>query len=42
MKIGVIRAKVTNCETSSELWAEIEREADEIVAKYELLEINKP
>lgn len=41
LKIGVIRAKVTNCETSSELWAEIEKEAGEIVAKYELLEINK-
>lgn len=41
LKIGVIRAKVTNCETSSELWAEIEKEAGEIVTKYELLEINK-
>lgn len=41
IKIGVIRAKVTNCETSAELWAEIEQEAKAIVDKYELLEINK-
>lgn len=41
MKIGVIRATVTNCETSDELWAEIEQEAANIVARYELLEINK-
>lgn len=41
MKIGVIRAKVTNCETSAELWDEIEKAAAEIVEKYELLEINK-
>ena len=41
IKIGVIRAKVTNCETSPELWSEIEHEATEIVSKYELLEINK-
>ena len=40
LKIGVIRAKVTNCETSSELCAEIEKQAGEIVAKYELLDIN--
>ncbi len=41
MRIGVIRAKVTNCETSPELWTEIEQAAAEIVEKYELLEINK-
>ncbi|MBQ7942297.1 MAG: hypothetical protein IJ328_07840 [Muribaculaceae bacterium] len=41
LKIGLIRAKVTNCETSAELWAEIEREAACIMGQYELLEINK-
>ena len=41
MRIGLIRAKVTNCDTSPELWAEIEREAAAIIEKYELLEINK-
>ena len=41
MRIGLIRAKVTNCETSPELWAEIEREAEAIIGKYELLEVNK-
>lgn len=41
MRVGLIRAKVTNCETSPELWAEIEREAEAVIAKYELLEINK-
>ena len=41
MRVGLIRAKVTNCETSSELWTEIEREAEAVIAKYELLEINK-
>ena len=41
MRVGLIRAKVTNCETSPELWAEIEREAEGVIAKYELLEINK-
>lgn len=41
LKIGLIRAKVTNCETTAELWAEIEQEAKAITEKYELLEINK-
>lgn len=41
MKIGVIRAKVTNSDTSAELWSEIERESDVIKQQYELLEINK-
>ena len=41
MRVGLIRAKVTNCETSPELWAEIERESEAVIAKYELLEINK-
>ena len=41
MRVGMIRAKVTNCETSPELWAEIERESEAVIAKYVLLEINK-
>lgn len=41
MKIGVIRAKVTNSDTSAELWSEIERESEVIKQQYELLEINK-
>ncbi len=41
LKIGVIRANVVNSETSDELWAEIEREAESIKQRYELLEINK-
>lgn len=41
MRVGLIRANVTNCETSPELWTEIEREAEAVIAKYELLEINK-
>ena len=41
MQVGLIRAKVTNSETSSELWDEIERESANIIANYELLEINK-
>lgn len=41
MKIALIRAEVTNCETGSELWAEIEAECAEIVSKYELLAVNK-
>ena len=41
MRVGLIRAKVTNCETSPELWAEIERESEAVIAKYELLKINK-
>lgn len=41
LKIGLIRARVDNVETSAELWAEIEREAAAIVGKYELLEVNK-
>lgn len=41
MKIGVIRAKVTNSDTSAELWSEIERESEIIKQQYELLEINK-
>ena len=39
--VDEIRAKVTNGETASELWSEIEREAKNITEKYELLEINK-
>ena len=41
MRVGMIRAKVSNCETSPELWAEIERESEAVIGKYELLEINK-
>ena len=41
MQVGLIRAKVTNSETSSELWDEIERESANIIANYELLKINK-
>lgn len=41
LKIGLIRAKVTNCDTSADLWAEIEHEATSITERYELLEINK-
>lgn len=41
LRIGLVRAKVKNCETSAELWEEIERESAAIVANYELLEINK-
>lgn len=41
LKIGLIKARVANVETSAELWAEIEREAAAIVGKYELLEVNK-
>lgn len=41
LKIGLIKARVTNVESSAELWEEIEREAAAIVGKYELLEVNK-
>lgn len=41
MKIGMIRAKVQNCETNVALWSEIEAECAAIAAKYELLEVNK-
>lgn len=41
MKIGMIRAKVQNCETNVALWGEIEAECAAIAAKYELLEVNK-
>ncbi len=41
LKIGLIKARVDNVETSAELWAEIERETAAIVGKYELLEVNK-
>lgn len=41
MRIGLIRANVINCETSDELWSEIENASAEIISSYELLEINK-
>lgn len=41
MKIGLVRATVVNAPTSDELWAELERAAEEITSRYELLAINK-
>lgn len=41
LRIGLIRARVKNCETSSELWTEIEQESKAIIENYELLGINK-
>lgn len=41
MKIGLIRATVSNCPTSAELWAEIEAECQAVAARYELLEVNR-
>lgn len=41
MKIGLIRATVSNCPTSAELWTEIEAECQAVVARYKLLEINQ-
>ena len=39
--IGMVNATVVNSPTSDELWAEIEREANTIKEKYQLLEINQ-
>ena len=41
VKIGMIRAHVTNPPTSDELWSEIEKAAEDIRQRYQLLEINK-
>lgn len=41
LKIGMIQADVVNMETSDELWNELQKEADEIKEKYELLAINQ-
>lgn len=41
LKIGLIQADVVNTETSDELWNELQKEADEIKEKYELLAINQ-
>ena len=41
LKIGMIQADVVNTETSDELWNELQKEADEIKEKYELLAINQ-
>ncbi len=40
IQIGLLNADVVNCETSDELWQEIEEEAAIISNKYQLLEIN--
>lgn len=41
MKIGLIRASVSNCPTSDELWAEIQAECQVVMARYQLLEVNQ-
>ena len=41
VKIGLVRAQVCNGETSYELWHEIEEAAQEIMQRYELLEVNQ-
>lgn len=41
VKIGLVRAHVTNPPTCDELWAEIEKAASDIKQRYQLLEINK-
>lgn len=41
VSIGMVNATVINSPTSDELWNEIEREACDIKARYELLEINQ-
>lgn len=41
IRIGLIRAAVTNGHTSDALWAEIENAASEIQQRFELLEINQ-
>lgn len=41
IRIGLIRAAVTNGPTSDALWAEIENAASEIQQRFELLEINQ-
>ena len=41
VKIGIVRAHVTNGDTSDELWQEIEEAAESIQQRYELLEVNQ-
>ena len=41
MKIGLIRSKVTNCNTPDDLWKEICDTCNEIKSRYKLLDINK-
>ena len=41
VKIGLVRARVTNGDTSDELWQEIEEAAESIQQRYELLEVNQ-
>lgn len=41
LQVGVVSARVTNSDTSDELWAEIEAEAMRIGQTYELLAVNK-
>ena len=41
VKIGLVRAQVCNGETSDELWHEIEEAAQDIMQRYELLEVNQ-
>ena len=41
MRVGLIRAHVQNTPTGDDLWHELEVAAQEVVSRYELLEINK-
>lgn len=41
LQLGLIRAEVENGDTCDELWSEIEAAAGDIVARYQLLEINQ-
>ena len=41
IKLGLIRAKVKNSETSEALWSEIEKECADVVSQFELLAVNK-
>jgi DNA/RNA-binding domain of Phe-tRNA-synthetase-like protein len=41
VKIGLVRARVTNGDTSDELWQEIDEAAESIQQRYELLEVNQ-
>ena len=41
VKIGLVRALVTNGDTSDELWQEIDEAAESIQQRYKLLEVNQ-
>ena len=41
IRVGLIRAHVQNTPTGDDLWHELEVAAQEVVSRYELLEINK-